>query len=1413
MTSQARWKIVAIVAAAMLTSASLTPAEADGRSSSPAAASSTGANSRTTDPTKRDELLGKGWQQSGDRLWTTSGDANGFHLLVADAKTGYTWRTAATLSQPGIEADQWIGNACVTQSGRRAVVVYAPRTFTNQGPLFDRGGFTAVVDLDNGLVTPLSVQSTLAYYNPGCGLGETVALTQSGAEDLGKTGLLTVDATNGKVSPRLELTGQITSAVPVDGGYVGAGSTGLLKIDNTGGRSLLSQSSSVPAQIKLDAQGGVVFMEVDGKSAHVRRTASTRPNGQQHPDAPTLASGPLGGIGVTASASTGKVYLTGHPKVTGALPSDMAVLTTPASAVVSTRGEAAIGAVVATTDHDSPDTPPVHIEAKSLRTGKDVSFVITPDATRTTQPNSATMAAPHTNAAPELAPIDDGRVCAVPRNDPATQVYQPKPKQVEWAADMAVKGKLTITRSANWKSNGLPAYVPQQMFPPVALKNAPEGSAVPAQILLGILGQESNLWQAARYVMPGQTGNPLIGNYYGINYYDADQSNDWAIDWSKADCGYGISQMTDGMRLSGHEKPGETAKPANQQKAIATDYAANIAAGLQLLATKWNELQDHNIHVNNNDPSKLENWFLAIWAYNSGYHNPGEADANGAFGLGWGNNPANPNYDANRRPFGEDPHDFAHPQDWPYPEKVLGFAANPPGGFEGPGQPVPLFRPAWWNGTDGPESQPGTANANRAAVKPPTMLFCTNQDNCEPGTKHTPTAPGVNNDPAHDTGPCAHQNTANQYDLKCWWHGSVSWKSDCDYSCGNEFIRYDYPDYKDEQPDGTSYRPDCGSAGLPAGALVIDDVDSSTPSVSDPNCGRLPNSGSFDFAYGTDSHGVQISKIDLHQMGAGYGAHLWFSHTNGMDALGSALTLTGNWTLNHEIDGPAKILVHIPDTGAEVHTAQYRVDTVSGAKVRELAQDGGKNRWAPLGTFMFHNVPAVHLTNQSATGDGSHDIAFDAVAVVPIKGTYHEESVEADAVFDENQNIDTSAPESWLAGPLANRQSLHDWAMDSTNKILGMTPCQPEMVGDCIMPQTQQVINAWRNQVNAAGTDTINHPAGNSLARWVGFANSYQDRPASDQRPSSFDDDSRYKIKLKATISFVTGDDGKVISGSESADYEHRTANTHIPKFLLDVVQAIQDDYGIARPDLRYRMPDLNHHDGEWTSVDPYANGGFFPGRAYVTAGRAPVPVDSSGAPSTTNAVCVAALTNAGGSIGYRPMLSQSGPVDAVANWVDKLSKDPRVAKSVSSLASDIRGLFFATGLPGPWGSLFQVAPPIWQELNFKACADGSIQRIANIQVLRSSWMPDQYLYHNNKAINLDGSFSGNNKPVATGDFTAFSRTGLVTDETSYNGCDTSTGRSGNPWGIAPMDSAGVDPAGAHFCLDSRITPDAGYSS
>ena len=86
-----------------------------------------------------------------------------------------------------------------------------------------------------------------------------------------------------------------------------------------------------------------------------------------------------------------------------------------------------------------------------------------------------------------------------------------------------------------------------------------------------IMAQESNWSQASWHALPGIGGNPLIADYYG-----AAGTID-TIDYSQADCGYGIAQVTTGMRA------GDPQYGANGQAKIAVDYAENIAAGLRIL--------------------------------------------------------------------------------------------------------------------------------------------------------------------------------------------------------------------------------------------------------------------------------------------------------------------------------------------------------------------------------------------------------------------------------------------------------------------------------------------------------------------------------------------------------------------------------------------------------------------------------------------------------------------------------------------------------------------------------------------------------------------------------------------------------------------------------------------------------------
>ncbi|MEU9329430.1 hypothetical protein AB0D91_37490 [Streptomyces canus] len=82
--------------------------------------------------------------------------------------------------------------------------------------------------------------------------------------------------------------------------------------------------------------------------------------------------------------------------------------------------------------------------------------------------------------------------CIVKRNDPKRQALQPSANMVEWAVDQAVHGELTVSRPADWHDTGLSAYTPQGLFPKPSLTG---GGEIPAQVMLGVLAQESNFKQ------------------------------------------------------------------------------------------------------------------------------------------------------------------------------------------------------------------------------------------------------------------------------------------------------------------------------------------------------------------------------------------------------------------------------------------------------------------------------------------------------------------------------------------------------------------------------------------------------------------------------------------------------------------------------------------------------------------------------------------------------------------------------------------------------------------------------------------------------------------------------------------------------------------------------------------------------
>jgi hypothetical protein len=916
-------------------------------------------------PAQRDVVLPPDWRTSPDRVVTTDGDMTGLHVLVAEQRTGYTWRVAATLSEPGTETDQWIGQSCLTGSGRRAVVVYAPRSAVNRDESFRAGALAAVVDLDSGAVTKLPALVSLAYYNPGCGVGERAALTQS--RQLGDrfvSRLLTVDASAGKIVGSAELTGQITSAVPFGQGLAAVRGHDVVAVDAEGRATVLTDAVSVPFRLAADRAGGLGYETRTGDSVTVNRLFQGRPQ--------VVATAPVGAV--TLSAVAGQVALVGpHASNLATLPATWAAVDAEVGAEPSTTGAAVIlgatsGAEAAATGRSAPPGHPtsVSVRLQVSQTARQVTFVVPTAAAKGdgSRPSPAlTPADAAVTGDYSGVTTDPDRACAIARNDPKNLSLQETPAQAEWAADLAVKGALTDLRPAGWNGSDLPAYTPQGLFPSRPLAG---GGQVPAQVLLGVLAQESNMWQATPHAVDGESGNFEQGGFYGSGSLNS-------VNWGKSDCGYGAAQVTTGMRV------GNTTYTHTQQLAIAVDYAANIAAGLQVLQDKWNQLAGYDMKVNNGDPRFIENWWLALWAYNAGYHKLNDSSdpysKSDAYGLGWSNNPANEDYPADRAQFLDNPDDAKHPNLWTYPERVMGFASHS------------LVRYSYADGTYKTTFAKGVwSTTGNRPTEPVHTLFCTVSGNqCDITKPHKPA-----NYPDDKGGPCQRD------DLACYWHLPATWTTDTT-QLGQEVVPY-LPGAAEPTPQAF-YRSDCRTSTLPAGALVIDDQPN--PAATSQYCPTRPASqGSFSWNFAADSAGHYPSKIDLHQLDTGFDGHLWFAHT-WTDVPANAIhRVTGTWTLNRTLNGWARVLAYVPDHGADSPQQWYTVhgaDTTSATRavtggnyLDNTSKPVGAGTWRSLGVFNFTGTPSVSLDNTTHSGvnlgyvEGSRDVAWDAVAFQPL---------------------------------------------------------------------------------------------------------------------------------------------------------------------------------------------------------------------------------------------------------------------------------------------------------------------------------------------------------------------------------------------------------------------------------------------
>jgi hypothetical protein len=1002
--------IILVVAVGVSSGTSVVAARAEGSSSQVSVSMDATDFSDSSDVVPegdRDREVGPDWRESGDLAWTVAGDAHALRILVADSSEGFAWRQLAALAVAGVETDQWIGNACLSTDGSTLAVVYGPRSFANRQDLASRGGSAALVNVGDGSIKELAGGYSLSYFNPTCGVDGWVSFTQF--SDEWQTRVVSLSAQHPDTD-RIETLSPafVTSAVMGEQGLLGAIQGAVVTVAEDGGTDVVAETVGTPYQI-VPSDNGLGFVQpIDKEQSEVRFIPADAGEPQ------LIARGKADSVGLVGDAEGAIHAIAPRKQIEGELPDGVVPLPDgEPGGDISSGGRLLVQSSAAKESTTQSDVSEVQIDALSTVSGNERTFrtdvtlegVDLSDAEIDPQQDGGLGPAPaYLDARPFEAPLTSTGMsgpqpasvtagisptnptssdspCAVPRNDPKNQALQPRPAQVEWAVDRAVQGALTSSRPANWMNMGMAAYTPQGMFPAPTLSG---GGRVPAPILLGILAQESNLTQASPFTVPGVTGNPLIGNYYGISDKTGDAEGAggtawWNISWSDADCGYGVGQVTTGMRA------GEM--PYAQQRAIAVDYEANIARSLQILAEKWNTTRAAGLVVNDGNPKYMENWFFALWVYNTPWHPKTTTDA--PWGVGWFNNPANPIYPFFRKPFLDaTPADAAQPQSWPYPEKVLGFAAYSVLLLDHVDQNAladdfsyqTAFSSAWWRATDNNDGK-----ENRRTVKPPVDTFCNSSNNCNILMAVQP------DDPDEKPGPCLHKDSAGKYDLLCYFNKPVAWKSNCSVTCGYEGLGYSLNAAR--PADATSFPAapsNCNSTGLPSNALIIDDLPSGTLPVRPMACAPVASAGSFVFSFTDDGTGRYPSKVDLHQLGAGLNAHFYLTHTrvpNTPNGYGGKLNIKGKWTLGQAINGWAQVYVHMPNHGAWAQQARYSVYTGSSTVTRSINQRNYANVWVPLGAMQFSGTPSISLSNSSsryAEGSGLEDIAWDAVAFVPL---------------------------------------------------------------------------------------------------------------------------------------------------------------------------------------------------------------------------------------------------------------------------------------------------------------------------------------------------------------------------------------------------------------------------------------------
>jgi hypothetical protein len=785
-----------------------------------------------------------------DEVVAGVGSTDGYRVFVAQSTNHWSWEPLALLD-PGGESDQnWVGTTCLTGDGTTAVAVIAPWSTINSPAGLENGGIAYAVNVATGQTRVLATAVSMAYFDPGCGQGHDVALTTylGGSEQTTRVQL--IDAATGTAKSTATLSGEFTSAVPVSGRLMAAHGASLVRLADAHPTSV----AHLPGQVfdlRPNRQGGVDLLSADSAAAG---TAWRYSAGSLR----RVGAGPLRDLALYATHAGGTVLFGARSART--VPDLTVRAVTGARVLASSQlGTAALVAPAKSARNAAAWLPEI-----ASPSGKVLRRAAAPPDIWVPRTTAATIRPPATGRLRSAVPATaQTPKCAVPRNNPAIQAPQPSNSQVDWAIQHAVSNSLP-SRPAGFDNLPGGAYSPEADFPQPALTGG--SSHVPALVVAGILAQESNFNQASWHAAGGTAGDPLIADYYGNG------GSSSFINYSKADCGYGLGQITDIMNA------GNSIGLTIQQR-VAVDYAENIASTVQHLASTWNELAAYlpPITMNNNDPQWLENWYATIWAYNSGVEPrdasyglpvgcpapapPSCTDSAGNWGLGWSNNPINPVYPANRSIFLENSYaDAATPQNWPYQERVFGWMATP------------LLR---YSADAGQNVAAYPVNFGYLAQPAETDFCSTTVDNCNP------------NDPAKLY--CGYQ-AKGPLQYHCWWHGPDSFATCSDgVSCTADLqlsAATSEPAATNPAPPAcnldTSQVPTSTSAGPTI--VVTEESGPANPSQNDINvvgCGGSRNwspAGTFSVSYATRSrlwrahvlHPHRPAVRSVHQSGRGH---------------------------------------------------------------------------------------------------------------------------------------------------------------------------------------------------------------------------------------------------------------------------------------------------------------------------------------------------------------------------------------------------------------------------------------------------------------------------------------------------------------------------------------------------------------